>query len=56
MTIHIIESSRRIFFFFFKSSVYYTGRGGRPWYIHSTYLNREGKIKEEEKESMKIEK
>jgi len=27
-------------FFFFKSAIYSTGREGRPWQVHSTYLNK----------------
>jgi len=26
--------------FFFKSTIYYTGRGCRPWQVQSTYLNK----------------
>jgi len=34
------------FFLFFVSMIYYMGHRGRPWQVHSTYLDKEKEKKE----------
>jgi len=39
--------------FFLKSAIYYMECEGRPWQVHSTYLDKERGEKEKRKEGIK---
>jgi len=36
----LVSSLPKLGSFFFKSTIYYTGRVGRPWQVQGTYLNK----------------
>ena len=49
-TLELPFFSQLINSFFFKSTIYYTGRGGRPWYVTTYIRTKEKKRKEKKKE------